>query len=368
MVAETLIIEERNRDSAVAASRSSDFTLRPAGEIDARIVLQYPNVSLYCLDFEKRCGLFVETPPGLDLTRVPFLYAAQYAEATRVIRVPFDTMHELAAEVPFDGSRLILIYSIGRCGSTLLSAAFTAVDGVESLSEPDVSQQMLGTWGTENLAGDEKIQLLKTCTVLQCMPGRNKGATAWAMKFRSQVTEMWPLFYAAFPEAKAVFLYRHPEPWAQSFYRLSGGDPTAQNELIESRSLFGRQTARLETRDTVSTLEMMAYWWLSGMESAVAMQNHGVPLFPLRYEELTRTPKETLTALFAFCGLAGNVVGDLDAVLARDSQAGTVFSRDNPNRESTPLNTEHLKELRRLIRETSPDLTADTILPETYFP
>jgi hypothetical protein len=150
MEARSLIIEERRREAGIALVSPSDFRVRDGGAVDAGIVLRQPNLSLYCLDFENRQALFVETPPECDLSRAPFMYQAQAEAALRLIQVPFEALDRLAEEVAIDPARLILIYSVGRCGSTLVSHAFNEVEGVESLSEPDVFTQMLVHWGARH--------------------------------------------------------------------------------------------------------------------------------------------------------------------------------------------------------------------------
>ena len=368
MLAQILNIEAK-AEAHVSAVRPSDFTVSQGETCDPSILLQNPSLSLYCLDFETHQALFVETPTDCDLTRAPFLYMAQREHAQRLIGIPFETLHQLADQVTIDPSRLILIYSIGRCGSTLLSTAFSAVEGVESLSEPDIFTQMIGTWGADDLDGENKRRLLRSCTLLQCLPGQIRGATAWALKFRSRVTEMWPLFYAAFPEAKVVFLYRHAEPWARSFHRIMGApDPTATMPLDELRNMFGHLTQRLESLEMASPLEILTSYWLAPMEGCLAMQRNGIPAFVMRYEELSRAPKEVFSQLLTFCGLEAHTVRDLDAVLARDAQEGSQLSRESLANTTAHLAPEHLETLRRLIRENSPELAADTILPGTYLP
>jgi Sulfotransferase domain len=369
MEARALIIEEKRRTFPIGVVRPSDFRVRDGGAADPRLVLQQPNLTLYCLDFENQQALFVETPPECDLSRAPFLYQAQYDAARRLVQVPYETLHRLAAEVGIDPSCLILIYSVGRCGSTLVSHAFNEVEGVESISEPDVFTQMLGHWGARNLEGTEKAELLKSCTLIQCAPGRSKGATAWALKFRSMVMETGDLFYSVFPEAKVIFLYRNAEPWARSFLRLARvSNPAAPIPLAGNGEGFRRSIPRLEARATPSALELLACMWLSVMEKCLEMQRRGVPMFVARYEELNAAPRDVLAEMFAYCGLSANAVGNLDTVLEQDSQAGSPLSRASVGEAPVQVSREHVDKLCRLIGEFSQELTADTILPGTYFP
>src|SRR5215217_867051 len=104
MEARTLIIEEKLRTFPISVVSPSDFRVRDGGATDPRIVLQQPNLTLYCLDFENRQAVFVETPPECDLSLAPFLYQAQYDAAHRLVQVPYETLHHLAAEVVIDPS------------------------------------------------------------------------------------------------------------------------------------------------------------------------------------------------------------------------------------------------------------------------
>ena len=64
----------------------------------------------------------------------PFYFVTQYETAQRLIAVPYDTLHQLAAECQIDPSKIILVYSTGRCGSTLISRVFDQVPEVASFS------------------------------------------------------------------------------------------------------------------------------------------------------------------------------------------------------------------------------------------
>ncbi len=368
MEARTLIIEDRVKVD-IGAVKPSDFKYLDAGVIDPQIVLHDPNLSLYCLDFEKRTALFVETPPECDLSRVPFYYQTQYEAALRIIEIPFETLHQLAAEAAIDPAKLILIYSVGRCGSTLISRAFNEIESVHSLSEPDVFSQMLTEWGVIDLEGIEKESLLKSCILLQCMPGKIKGAAAWALKFRGMVTVMASLFYSVFPEAKPVFIYRNIEPWFRSFMRMVQiSDPHEPIPLAHLRSQWGRLVNESDTRETMTFLELSAFTYLSSMEKCIEMQRLKIPMFITRYEELSSAPKEVINQMFSFCGLPGISADKLDELLKKDSQAGSTLSRESIANTPITLSREHLDELKLFISSGNERMTEDTVIPGTYCP
>ena len=60
-------------------------------------VAERPNVTPYCLDHNNRRMIFAETPPEINLSDAPFYYQAQYEAATRLIAIPYDQVHEIAA-------------------------------------------------------------------------------------------------------------------------------------------------------------------------------------------------------------------------------------------------------------------------------
>ena len=127
----------------------ADFMLEPAGEVPAELLLTSPTISLYAFDDEARSAIFIETPPGLELSAAPFYYAAQRDHATRLFTLPYSDFNTLAATLP-DPS-LALLYSVGRCGSTLLSNALGQLEDVVSLSEPDVYTHAVGIERTGRL-------------------------------------------------------------------------------------------------------------------------------------------------------------------------------------------------------------------------
>lgn len=72
MGAARLTIEAKVRNYPTEIANLSQFQYREGEAIDERVVVEQPNVSLYCLDHANRRAIFVETPPEADLTQAPF--------------------------------------------------------------------------------------------------------------------------------------------------------------------------------------------------------------------------------------------------------------------------------------------------------
>jgi len=72
MGAQRLMIESKQRDKPIAMASLNDFKYDHADEINPRVAVEDPTVSLYCLDHAQRRAIFVQTAPGVDLSQAPF--------------------------------------------------------------------------------------------------------------------------------------------------------------------------------------------------------------------------------------------------------------------------------------------------------
>ena len=139
-----------------------DFHLREVetNEDLCATVAENRHLSPYCLDYLNRHMIFAETPPEIELSARPFYYQAQYEAATRLIAIPYDRVHEIAARAHGRAANPVFIFSVGRCGSTLMSKMFGRLDATYSLSEPDVFTAINYLHGEGRLIENEAIQLL----------------------------------------------------------------------------------------------------------------------------------------------------------------------------------------------------------------
>jgi hypothetical protein len=350
MTAQVLHIEEKTAPLEYYPSVPSNFVLRDGDQVPAETVLG-PDVELYCLDDSAHRALFVQTPPGTDLAGAPFFYLAQYRAAVRLLAVPYDELHRLAEPLP--DPDLVLLYSVGRCGSTLLSRGLNAVPGVRSLSEPDVLSDlaMLRYW--EPAREDELGRLVRSCLRIL-----GRSTPTLAVKPRGGAIGLADLVRRQFPAVHDVFLYRNAERWMDSMHAGFTPSLPSKDALPTFLRYFLSQAGFAEKQGRPPYLaETYALTWLSMMDRYVTLRAEGVPFLPVRYEELTAAPRETLAGVLAWCGLPA---GSLDAVLATfgtDSQSGTNLSRSARSESAPPPLDDEDYALARAVLASHPTVT-----------
>ena len=364
MQAYEMIIDSKVKSSPFAIVSAEDFQVHTGHPLDPHVILEQPTFSLYCLDHANRRALFVDTPPDIDLLRAPFYFIAQYEAAQRLIAVPYNTLHALAREVELDPQRIILFYSTGRCGSTLLSHVLNLNPAIVSFSEPDVFSQlvMLRTAGQSNDA--EITSLLCDSLMIMSANARQQGFQSYAFKFRSYVLSVSDLLYQAMPTAKLLFLYRNALTWARSFSGAFGSsDAELEARLVKYgfRYMIPSINIYLKTHAHISWLEYLAYMWVSTMQDSRWLQQQGAALACARFEDLKATPQAVIQSLLTHCGLRMPDPDQLARVLAKDSQAGTVGAQDR-EKPVRGLTDAELTELDHIIRQLDPGLAPDTIL------
>lgn len=369
MTAYELVITERTRSDPLAIANPADFKFSVGPEIDPQVIVTNPRVSLYCLDHANRRALFVETAPGVDLSQAPFFYQAQYENTVNLIGVPYETLHQLAREIVLDNRRLILLYSIGRTGSTLLGAALNAVEGVVGISEPDAFTQLvaLREWDGSNQA--EISALVETCLKLQCKPTEQiPNPTAWAVKFRSFCIELGDLFYTHFPNSKNIFLYRNAETWMESMMRAFATNEDDSEFRAGAQNWLGTLVppiAQAQQNGTVALTipSMVAMMWVRDLEYFMELNANGMPGLPVRYEDLQTAPHETLQMIYAYCGLSMPSKEQVDQVLEKDSQAGSTLSHEYLGNKKFALQDKHKAELAKVLRAHPIVNSPDFVVP-----
>jgi hypothetical protein len=177
-------------------SSPSDFSLAPWRTVDSSRMFE-PDVSPYCFDIANRTLFCVATP---DISGAPFFYQAQRQYARSVIKVPFESL-------PRGPASPTLIFSIGRCGSTLLVKALEAAR-VRVVSEPDFYRQA---------ACHRPLDI----SLRTAITGATQLLPYTAVKLHLECNNAPLLIAGAFDAPRIMFILRDPVDWAASLRRLS---------------------------------------------------------------------------------------------------------------------------------------------------
>jgi hypothetical protein len=262
-------------ENRTSISQAADFVLE-AGRSQDRSRMFEPDVSPYCFDLQDRRLLCVSTP---DIAGATFFYQAQRESARSVIKVPFDALPEAVASPT-------LIFSIGRCGSTLLHRAFEGA-GVRTVSEPD--------YFTQAALHDPHDPALRDAI------GRATQLLPYAViKLRAECNHAPLLIAGAFRAPKVMFVLRDPLDWARSVRRLSPGLAAPESTAALLHALLG------------------------GLD--ILSRHYDVRI--LYYEDFRILTASYINALLAWMGSEARIRPALAAELAgRDAQEGSAVSR-----------------------------------------
>jgi len=356
----------QKRVSPVVPTSFCDWDLEESGTTDALELLKDPGVSLYCFDPMKETAVFVRCPAEEDLTRAPFFFLAQYEHAQMVYTIPVDNLPELVEQLPrVDESKFILLFSIGRCGSTLMSKIFDAVPDVVSI--PDPHFVFLNYFGYPK----EKIcKFLELGTRLQCKQIGPRKGSFYAMKFPAPTTDFISLYAEIFPRSRRLFLYRNAEAFFTSAVVAFGmlSNPMFQNMPPQ----YSEHSIRIadnykEKLNTASCVDALALQWQSMLLDVKDGIDKGDETLCYRYEELMADTPAVMKRILDFCGLPALSGEDMAAVLREDSQKGTSISKEAAaaNREKNTPTAQHIERYKQVLAMHSIVNCGDYLLPGT---
>ena len=370
---------------ARVANVDADFELVPDADGSPLALLARQGVSLYALDTRHGGVAFVETPLDVDLLAAPFLHQAQRAHATRVFRVPFEDFHALAEAMPRPTQDPILIHSVGRCGSTLVSTMLREVPGLASLAEPDVFTSVELAVADGTLPHADAVRILRSATHLAAH-GLAPAGSRPAIKFRSEVAWIARLLDEAVPGACTLFMYRDARRVIESYLRVLGRSRGWSDRLAHvpglDRVVAGRHARRVARRGP--RMQRFAYvldgcepldvekrgrWgkfliqWLAKVHAYIDLREIRPDAAALRYEDLIAEPGALCRAIFEHCGLPLEGLAAATAVMGRDSQGGTAFHQGA--RAAWHLSAHDQREIARTFRECTSLPGPDALLPGT---
>jgi Sulfotransferase family len=349
---DVLEIQEKRKVYPLMVASPDDFSLGPMGSADPSVLVTDPTISLYCFDESTRQALFVQVPPEVDITAAAFMYIAQYDHAERMLAVPYEVLHRVAAGIELRAP-LVWIHSTGRAGSTLMSKAFAEMEAVTSLSEPDVYTQAVRM----RLAGsldDELRDLLASATRLLFNPAFTRGSSLHVVKFRSFGIEVADLLSAAFPDAGSLFLYRDLGSYIRSAVRAFGTDDASPEDVRLMAGILATMTPllneELQQRPELDGVEVLCLSWLSAMQGYSRLRAGGISILGVRYEELSAEPRRVLEGVVEYLGLPMDRVENALKAFQHDSQLDSPLSRQEAATHTAEIDAHRWDLLRNVVR------------------
>jgi len=123
-----------------------NFLYQHEAYVDPRLILELKNVSLF--QVTRNYALFCVTAPDVDIydtKKYPFMFVSHYDKCEKIIILPINSFHKLAAELGDPDVPVVINHMTNRCGSTLISQMLNKIPEIRVLSEP---------WGACTIHGE----------------------------------------------------------------------------------------------------------------------------------------------------------------------------------------------------------------------
>jgi len=371
MSVDLLEIAAHSKIDAAALSAISDFTLRPLGQIPEADLLASPDWTLYCLDIPSKQALFVELPPGTDLSEAAFVYSRQFTDARRAALMPFDRLIAASHAIPAP-SELAFLFSTGRCGSTLACRIFAQLPEVWSLSEPDYLTNLAAAWRT--LTGDEMVALIRAATLWTCRPPQARSPETIVLKPRSEAVLIADACQRAFPDLHKVFMYRDHLGYVNSCFKLVQRvlPPEILREdeswrpkwdwLMPGVPISFLQECFAPDHGPIDWPELLTLMWDLRIDGYLRALRQGMTFTPIHYHDLNTDRANQTRRLLEACGISSQHLDRATTGFAEDSHKGSAGANAVPARD---LNAEERARVARLLALMGKRDYVDGRLPES---
>lgn len=369
MCAQILEIDDRLAVIGLAQPRLSNFAYHEGGAIDAGRVLKDRTMSLYCFDEASQRAIFVALPPDVDLSQAPFYLMTQYDEAQYLVALSYDEFFRITDQIQ-PPEKLIFIQTAGRSGSTLLTRVFNELDEYTAYAEPAAIEYIVCHREPDGSQDKAYLDLVRRCVLATCKDHLTDG---YVMKFRAWVMEIADLLYAAFPNARSIFTYRHADTWLASWHRIYTPEGFEQpvdfswmgtdEELPHMLPALVKFTAG---NGKAPAVDGIIANWLSTMDVYLRMHQQGIPMIAIRYADLNQHRGQALKQIFAYCGIPDSQVKAGLRAFARDAHEGTFLEGTSQTRDKPgpPMPRKFLDRLHELLAQHG-TLHPDFRVPDT---
>jgi hypothetical protein len=274
----------------------------------------------YCLDLEQKLLINATGIDPFHAANATFHYSYLRANTNSFLCVPVE---KIPSEIKHSDASPFLLFSPGRCGSTLLTKILAGM-GVISISEPDFYSQAahyvaLGHQTMNDIR--PTLNLLRYASELLLQPFSQASRNKVLIKFRSDVNRAPGIIVASFKQKpKTIFLTRGFGSWCES-RRRAFSNSLEQNLQIYTRALLTLKFLREHTNCLV-----------------------------IHYEDFLTNQSDVYAQLTSFFEISANYEV-FAAILKEDAQAGTSLSKEMIKKQ---LSYDELQAIAKLWKEKAP--------------
>jgi len=319
----------------------NNFFYKHEKYVHPEVVLNSNNI--YLMAVKKDYALFCVSEPQEDLYETkkhPFLHIAFFNHAKKLLILPTNSLHRLAEELGDPKVPVMVNFSTGRCGSTLLTQMFHRIPGVRALSEPWATVLLHVERAQKKMTQNEYKALLKSSFRLHCKIEPQAEVKWIFMKVTTHHNPQAKELFELFPNLVPTFNTRHPVPNLRSFA-----------QLITKMSLSLYFKLGIHWRIRLSgkwgfPLEpeydyMMApfNFWFKNMTDPIYLVHQYARMLRIYYdtkniyqhlilyENLSENPQQELLELFKLMGIGEEHLPKALEALKQDSQNGLFGQR-----------------------------------------
>jgi transposase len=194
------------------------------------------------------------------------------------------------------------VFSVGRCGSTVLANMLSRADEHLVIKEaPAVNALLAALLNAPDEARAEREALLELTLPFMFRPTR--GTERWLVfTLTSWNARLAGLLLQLFPITQAAFLHRPPEAVVASMLARPPGWHSWLDRTRQAQARLFPTLAAVPAQAALSATAFYAHAWRSAVEAALALPHRR--LLVIDYDRLMEEPMPTLMRLQAHFGLA----------------------------------------------------------------
>ncbi|WP_349295544.1 glycosyltransferase (plasmid) [Thioclava sp. 'Guangxiensis'] len=260
-----------------------------------RFIGDFSSLHIHHLDAGRREVFWCDVPEDAPLMEEPFYYQGLRKLGSAGYAMSFDNIGPWQRPLR---ARPVVMASIGRCGSTLLSK-LTKGMGLATWSEPDSFTNLAVT--PELRAEPALYQgLMRLGLNVLADQAAQTGQSQFVVKLRAQATPVCEDLAAHHRDTLVFFVVREPVAWALSYHRLWGAAPEVLAKTLSDQLGYIR-----------------------------AAQARGLEVTVIDYDRLVAAPHETVGAICATLGVPALTPERIGAIFGVDAQKDTPVSRSS---------------------------------------